>query len=388
MRLRTTSREADVTLSTPLHDDAVALLRRLSGPHGIRASASPVANYTGVFARDGVMAGIAGLLTGDSAITAGLVRTLEHLRTLQGPQGQIASNYLLREFQQPLVSFGTLAPRFDAPLWYLIGIGLGARAGVLDAAAFRPSVERVMHLMAALEYNGRHLLYVPVGGDWADEYIYEGYILHDQVLRAWALRLAGATFGEAAWQDKAGAIERVITEQYWPPHAARRGYPLAAYTPARTFEMFDLATSALAAVAGVGDTGSTTLDWIAASFLARGELPPAFHPVIDEASPDWPALSRYHVHGFRNRPHEYHNGGIWMIWLGWLALALANRPCELEQLRAAVNARLAAGAYAFEEFFHGHTGAPGGVASMAYSATGVVFLGVADAPATMALLGR
>ncbi len=388
MRPQTTSREADVTLSAPLHDDAVTLLRSLSGPHGIRASASPVANYTGVFARDGVMAGIAGLLTGDRAISAGLVRTLEHLRTLQGPQGQIPSNYMLREFQAPLVSFGTLAPRFDAPLWYLIGIGLGARAGVLDATAFRSSVQRVIHLLDALEYNGRHLLYVPVGGDWADEYIYEGYILHDQVLRAWALRLAGVTFGGGAWQDKAGAIERVIAEQFWPPSAARRGYPLAAYTPAREFEMFDLATSALAVVAGVGDTGFKALDWIAAQFLARGDLPPAFHPVIGEGDPDWPALSRYHVHGFRNRPHEYHNGGIWMIWLGWLALALAARPRELTQLRAAVDARLAAGAYAFEEFFHGETGVASGVTRMAYSATGVVFLGVADAPATIALLGR
>lgn len=378
-----------MNLSAPLYDDAAALLRTLSGPHGIRASASPVANYAGVFTRDAVMAGIAGLLTRDRLISDGLVRTLEHLRDLQGAHGQIASNYLLREFQPPRVSFGTLAPRLDAPLWYVIGVCLAARAGVLDAAAYRPSVERVVHLLDALEYNGRHLIYVPVGGDWADEYIYEGYVLHDQVLRTWALRLAGATFAEAAWEEKAGHIERAIVEQFWVPDAARRGYPLAAFTPARTFDMFDLATCALIGVAGISEIGAAALDRIGSRFLARGDLPPAFHPVIGEGHADWPALSRYHAHGFRNRPHEYHNGGIWMIWLGWLALALADRPHQLEQLRAAVDARLATcEGYAFEEFFHGLTGVPGGVARMAYSATGVLFLGAADSPATASLLSQ
>ncbi|HET9012667.1 MAG TPA: hypothetical protein VFN38_12670, partial [Gemmatimonadaceae bacterium] len=76
-----------------LHDAARALLRSLSGPHGIRASSSSSANYGAVFTRDAVMAGIAGLLADDSTISDGLTRTLEHLRDLQGEQGQIPSNY-------------------------------------------------------------------------------------------------------------------------------------------------------------------------------------------------------------------------------------------------------------------------------------------------------
>ncbi|NUR33686.1 MAG: fructofuranosidase/invertase, partial [Gemmatimonadaceae bacterium] len=63
-----------------------------------------------------------------------------------------------------------------------------------------------MGLLEGLEYNGRHLLYVPVGGDWADEYVYEGYVLHDQVLRAWALHLVAATYDEPAWRAKAALI--------------------------------------------------------------------------------------------------------------------------------------------------------------------------------------
>jgi len=166
--------------------EAVALLRELCGPNGIHASRAATANYRAIFARDAVMAGIAGLMIGDDAITAGLVRTLERLHALQGPEGQVASNFEIREGEEPHVSFGTLAPRFDAATWYLVGIALAARAGAIDPARYRVSVRAVVHLLNALEYNGRHLIYVPAGGNWADEYIYDGYILYDQVLRAWS----------------------------------------------------------------------------------------------------------------------------------------------------------------------------------------------------------
>ena len=374
----------------PLYDEAVRLLRSLSGSHGIRASSSTTANYSAVFTRDAVMAGIAGLLTEDPIISRALARTLEHLRDLQGSEGQIASNYHLPAGQPPTISFGTLVPRIDATTWYIIGVALGSRAGVVDSSPFRDSVQSVIRLLDALEYNGRHLIYVPVGGNWADEYIYDGYILHDQVLRAWALRLAAGVFEEPAWREKADRIERAIEANYWPDDNART-YPLAAFSPARVHDVFDLATCSLLALAGIAPRiGARSLDFVVERWLGRGELPPAFYPTITESHGDWAALNRYHLHGFRNRPHEYHNGGVWPIWLGWLALALARggRGAELERLRAALFARLPArDGYGFEEFLHGETGRPGGTAQMAYSATGIIFLSVASSAAKLKLLG-
>jgi hypothetical protein len=249
----------------------------------------------------------------------------------------------------------------------------------------------VVRLLNALEYNGRHLIYVPVGGNWADEYIYDGYILYDQVLRAWTLRLAGETFGETAWGDKAEQIELAIEERYWPRGEADRRYPLAAFTPTVTHDVFDLAACSLLAVAGIARrlTG-IALDWIDARFLSRSALPPAFHPVIDETHPSWPALTRYHLHEFRNRPHEYHNGGIWPIWLGWLALGLAHsdRPAPLGRLRTLVSERVRPlETFAFDEYLHGATGAPGGVTHMAYSATGLLFLDLAGSDAQTRVFG-
>ena len=361
----------------PLYDRAVDLLRQLTGPLGIRASLTATANYRAVFTRDAVMAGIAGLLIDDASVVDGLSRTLEHLRDLQGPEGQIASNYLI-ESGVAQVSFGTLAPRIDSTTWYLIGVALGARAGAVDPDAFRDSARAVVRLLDALEYNGRDLIYIPAGGNWADEYVYDGYILYDQVLRAWALRLLSATYRDAAFAAKADRIEAAVRERYWPMAEEGRRYPVAAFSPTVTRDLFDLAACSLLAVAGLApDLTSDALDWIDARFLANGALPPAFQPVIDEGHPDWPALRRYHLHEFRNRPHEYHNGGVWPVWLGWLALGLAQtrRVDPLDRLRRAFDARVAAvSRFAFEEYLHGVTGAPGGVSEMAYSATGVIFL--------------
>ena len=371
---------------------AIALLRALSGPTGIRASLSTTANYDAVFTRDAVMAGIAGLLAGDEEIAAGFVRTLTHLRDLQGAEGQIASNYTSRAEGTPRVSFGTLAPRIDATTWYLVGIALAARARVLDPTQFRGSARAVVRLLDALEYNGRHLIYIPAGGNWADEYIYDGYVLYDQVLRAWALRLLGETFDDTAWSDKADQIELTIEERYWPrgDDSESRRYPVAAFSPTVTRDVFDLAACSLLAVSGMAHrlTG-LALDWIDERFLGHGALPPAFHPVIDETHADWPALRRYHLHEFRNRPHEYHNGGVWPIWLGWLALGLArtDRAAELDRLRQLVHERVTSRRdFAFDEYVHGLTGSPGGVTQMAYSATGLVFLELAGSESQRRLL--
>jgi hypothetical protein len=369
---------------------AVDLLHSLAGPDGIRASRSDEANYGAVFARDAIMAGIAGLLIDDRAIVAGFVRTLEHLRDLQGAEGQIASSYLVNPGRRPSVSFGTAVPRLDAASWYLVGVGLGSRAGALDPEWFLPSARRVVRLLDAIEYNGRHLLYVPPGGNWADEYPYHGYLLSDQVLRAWGLRILAPVARAEEWADKSRRIEAAIERSYWPDRREDGPYPVASVGPTGPLEVFDLAAGALLAAAGlVPERAEPALAWIDARFTARSRLPPAFDPVIDETRPEWGQLARYHRFGFRNRPHEYHNGGVWPIWLGWLALGQARlgRLGDLARLRALVRPRADDPAFRFEEFWHGRSGAALGQPHMAYSATGLVFLDAADQPERQRLLG-
>lgn len=335
------------------------------------------------------MAGVAGLLLGDAVVTAGLVRTLEGLRDTQGAEGQIASNFELRDGLPPAVSFGSLAPRIDGATWYLVGVALAARRDAINPDEFEASVRATVRVLDALEYNGRHLIYIPTGGNWADEYIYDGYILYDQVLRAWALRLLGVTYEEPAWVDKAAQIAHRIRTSFQPAGAPSPCHPVASFSPVGARDIFDLAACSLLALSDLApEMSRSALDWIGATFLGAGRLPPAFHPVISEGDAEWDALSRYHLHGFRNRPHEYHNGGIWPIWLGWLALALGHtgRHDDLARLVALTSTQVTmTPTYGFEEYFHGATGHSLGTPQMAYSATGIVFLEHASRPATQAL---
>lgn len=371
-------------------NESIALLRALTTPYGILASRSAVANYAAVFARDAIMAGIAGLAAGDELIVAALHRTLERLRDLQGAQGQIASNFRIEPDGRQQVSFGTLAPRFDSATWYLVGVGLLCARGHAPYDTFAASVERVVSLLDGIEYNGRHLLYVPAGGNWADEYPFDGYILYDQVLRAWGLRLLASVAGRPEWRDKAAAIAHAVDRRYWPDGAWRYGgprrFPVAATSPVRTDDHIDLAACALLAVVDLlPHRSSTILDHLRDDFIARGQLIPAFSPVIREGDTEWEALAGYHLHGFRNRPHEYHNGGIWPVWLGWLGVAFARHgrtddAAALHALTAAHVRRLAH--FDFEEYFHGETGESLGTTGMAYTATGFVLLDLARQRAT------
>lgn len=372
--------------ATPFDGAARQLLHDVSGENGIHASRTDTTNYRAIFCRDAVMAGVAGLLLDDATITAAFARTLEHLRVLQGAEGQIASNYLLRANEPPVISFGTLAPRLDAATWYLVGTAIAARANLLDADLFRNSVDRTARLLDAIEYNGRHLLYIPMGGNWADEYTYDGYILYDQVLRAWGLRLCADVFDRPEWRDKATAISQTIASRF----ASTRGHPYAALSPTGPNDTFDLAACSLLGAARLApDLAGPTLEWIISRFVDRGSLPPAFDPVIDEGHPGWAQLRRYHLHEFRNLPHEYHNGGVWPIWTGWLALALgvSGQENNLRALRDLVRRWLDRHPFQFEEFWHGVSGRPGGTPHMAYSATGLVMLRFAGTPRASGILG-
>ena len=40
-----------------------------------------------------------------------------------------------------------------------------------------PVVQRGLELLKAWEFNARGLIYMPLGGDWADEFVYHGYVL-------------------------------------------------------------------------------------------------------------------------------------------------------------------------------------------------------------------
>lgn len=358
---------------------AQALIRQACTPWGIKAALVDLDNYGAIFTRDAVMAGIAGMLLGDASILAGFKNTLDNLRELQGAQGQIASNFTVREGKIVSVSFGSLSPKIDACTWYLVGVGLLLKEGVLKKEDFQESIEKAIGLLEAWEYNGKHLIYVPKGGNWADEYIFDGYILYDQLLRAWGLELLAQVYKNIEWHNKSAEIIASVNKSY--SNTAQPFFYSSIY-PGGAFKKFDLAAHALAALVLPKDNLflEQALDWVGTQFIDKMVFPPAFYPVIAEQDAEWETLKNYHLFAFKNKPYHYHNGGIWWIWLGWLsvALAFAGKQDSLKKLTTlAFNYLDQVEQFEFEEYLSADQLVPEGTKKLCYTATGIIFLSLA-----------
>lgn len=355
------------------------VIRGACTPWGIKASLTNRDNYGAIFTRDAVMAGIAGVLLKDEVIIEGFKNTLFQLKKLQGKQGQIASNFIMKNEEVAKISFGTLSPKIDSCTWYMIGVGLMAKEGLIAKEPFEKSIEKIVDLLEGLEYNGKNLMYIPKGGNWADEYIYEGYILYDQLLRAWGLRLLAKVYDIGNWAEKSKAILNRIKESY-KEEGSEHFY--SSFFPGGVFKKFDLAAHAIAGIVFEKEDLflQKSLDWIDQEFIAKGKFPTAFYPIIKESDAEWDTLKKYHLFSFKNKPYHFHNGGVWWIWLGWLAVAFSlNKKTNAQNglINKVFKYLSKLEQFNFEEYISSDDLKLNGTKQLCYTATGIIFLSLA-----------
>ncbi|TMD28737.1 MAG: hypothetical protein E6J04_15275, partial [Chloroflexi bacterium] len=108
-----------MTAESQAYERSLAMLRRCLSPAGFLGSPSDVDNYARIWARDGIISGLAALASGDASLVDGMRRTLLTLAQHQGLHGEIPSNVTVDGKQ---VSFGRLVGRVDALLWYVVGV--------------------------------------------------------------------------------------------------------------------------------------------------------------------------------------------------------------------------------------------------------------------------
>jgi hypothetical protein len=378
------------------YQQSLAMLRRCLTPAGFVASAVDIDNYARVWARDGVITGLAALASGEADLIDGMEHTLDTLAAYQGPHGEIASNVAVDSGQ---VSYGRLVGRVDALLWYVIGVCafLDYAQHNTQAGRYWLSIEKAMFLAECWEFNARGFIYTPIAGNWADEYIQQGYVLADQLLYLAALKSAGRVFDHKAWREKAANLSRMIAVNYWPgaplindalvyhPRAYRyqveqteTSYWLPAFSPTGYTNYFDGLAHALTLLTDIGDDEQRKLTLAYTQELSQqigSNLLPAFWPVIKSGDPEWALLANNSLYAhFKNQPYMYHNGGLWPVLTGLYALGLA-RYGYLEramQLLAAINGAneqsSAGGRWDFAEYHHGQTHEAMGTQFMAWSA--------------------
>lgn len=368
---------------------SIEILRKASTPNGFVASLQEQDNYRRIWIRDGTINSLAALLSGEADLIETVQATLHTIFKNQHPSGYMPSNVSPGKG----VSYGGTVGRADNPSWAVIGL---CQYALLQndrslAQAYVHQVEKCFSVMDAWEYNGKQLLYVPQSGDWADEYIQHGYILFNQLLRVWALRLAALVYEKENWLIKARSVQQVIENNFWnrlgtgplyAPNlkhqldAAPQGYWLMGFNPARIYHQFDLQANCLAILLGIGneEENSEAFQYIQGLALKKQSMLPSFYPTINYTDADMKELENNFAYSFRNKPNEFHNGGLWPVWNGFLAAA-AMQSGDTD-FAAAVTTQIEVANrknnFQYNECLHGETGEPIGVPHCTWSAGGHV----------------
>ncbi|WP_438966885.1 glycoside hydrolase 100 family protein [Flavobacterium sp.] len=379
-------------MDTLSYNKSLELLHKVSSASGFVASAEDTSNYKRVWARDGVICGLAALASGDEKLIETFRITLETLANNQHEIGTIPSNVMINENTTD-VSYGGLAGRVDAVTWFIIGICQYAfhTNDNTFITKYEVEIEKALHLLEAWEFNNRHLIYVPLSGNWADEYITDGYVLYDQLLRIWALK----NYNNFKKSEKLALKIKHIVEQVesnFLPNSNQekfheraynetdfKAYLPCSFSPSGYKNQFDAFANSLLLLLNIGPS-KVHEEIINFSFdLAKSTklgLVPAFWPPIFESDQHWNLLKDNCKYEFRNFPYEFHNGGSWSMVNGFFALGLLAHS-EKEKTNIILNNINKANAieeYSFYENFNTDTTTPNGVSNCAWSAAAAVLV--------------
>lgn len=374
---------------------AVDILLKATVPQGIMALSEEVENYKRIWARDSMIAGLAALLSDNVSLTEGMRASCLSLQKNQHPTGSIPSN-VSPDFST--VSYGSLAGRVDATSWWLIGSGLFYKKSKdhLFLEEITSSVKKAIAVFDYWEFNGRGLVYTPMSGNWADEYPLHGYLLYDNLLRYWALKIWASNFNDENLNIKATEIKKIIEKNFWPDNQDKSIYyhpKLSQYTktshwltgfhPGHVYEMFDASANGLAMMLGFcnQDHKNKLIDFTEKLFVELGQnLIPAFWPIIKEGDLLWEDLSNNYAYHFKNHPHQFHNGGIWPVMMGIFCLGLLME--DQQKLKEKIYTQYQIYALdekgPFAEYIDSRTFIPGGKKELCFSAAGCIFMAQND----------
>ncbi len=378
-----------------LYNDALVVLRSLTTSKGILASAIESDNYKRIWARDSIICGIAGLLAEDNIVIDGLKQSLLTLAKHQHSSGIIPSNVLESDVKVD-VSYGSLVGRVDTNTWFIIGSCLYHLNTKDDKTwqSLMPAIIKSRNYLKAIEFNGKGWIYTPLSGNWADEYPTHGYTLYDNMLRIW---------GESLWHKIQKQSDKEFDKlkaktliNFWPEKITNNEsiYQKQPYKnvldksilhfcssilPGKYDMRFDAAGNAIALLNfKISSTQKESIISYLSTLKATisKTLIPAFWPVINEEESEWEYLKDNYSFSFKNSPYNFHNGGIWPIWMGLFCLGLSNNGLikEVEMIIKDFILVITAQDWNFNEYITGDSLKLKGKEQMGFSASGIVFM--------------
>ncbi len=383
------------------YNKSMKMLKKCSSPYGFKAAGKSKDKYARVWGRDSMICSLVALMSGDKSLISQVKKSLLTLMRFQHRRGQIPSNVHVPEKK---VSYGGSTGRIDAMLWFLICFSQYVKR-TKDFKFLRKHYEKfkkTFDLVRVYEFNDRGLIYIPKGGDWADEYIQEGYVLYDELLYYRAMlehiylrkKLRKRTKMIA---DKANELKKKLIVNFWPlksdlkskhvynsilfkRYVSRKKYTahylLPYFNPSTYGFRFDSFANSLALNFNIlsKKRENEIFKYVLKNFFKQTNfLLPSFSPVVNKSDIDWKELKQNYSVKFRNRPYEYQNGGLWPMITGFFACALIKKSKEktkkyLQGINYANYLTKNKKPWEFREYLNGKSFIPNGTKYQAWSA--------------------
>ncbi len=361
---------------------SVDLLKKNSGPHGINAAShskkAEGRNYASIFGRDAAICSLGMIVSGNAELIRSARRSLFTLSKYQAPNGQIPKFVKPEKEEVDFWYSGCI----DATLWWLIAVDFYERSFPVEKIKKR--LEKKIHLalywLRCQEHQGLYLLQQNEASDWADIMPRSGFVLYTNALWYHVKK----RYQEADIQKTKYFFRNIFSPFDKTIPENRRARILAHYVKkSEQPKIFYLSFVNLAFWGPEVDVYANILSMICGLSPELKSLARVNELISIKAHEPWPVKSV--VHPIRqnsplwrsymeryeqNYPHQYHNGGIWPYVSGfWILLLhkLGRKKLAQQELEryAEVNS---VHNWEFNEWFHGKTGKPMGMAGQSWNA--------------------
>jgi glycogen debranching enzyme len=369
-------------LITECRRRSIDLLKKNSHSGGViaagRTRKSVDRNYASIFGRDAAICALGMTASGDRALIRHARKGLLTLARYQAPNGQIPKYVKPERREADFWYSGCI----DATLWWLYSVDHFARTVPSSdlKRKLASKIEKALSWLSCQEHQGMFLLQQNEASDWADIMPRSGFVLYTNALwyavkKRYGIRTAARTrhfFRHLFYPfDKSCPEHRraTVLTDYVKGGARQRDFYLSFVNFSFWGEDVDVYGNILACLFGIPAEGRAGI--IADRLLERGANQPwpirtLLSPVRRE-SPFWRHYMERHQ---QNLPYQYHNGGTWPYVAGFWILLLVRLGREemagRELARYAEVCRL--NNWEFNEWLHGKTGKPMGMAGQSWNA--------------------
>ncbi len=390
--------------------EAIKILKKNSTKQGFSASTERYANYYSIWARDHSICAIAAVLTKDPELIETAKKGVLLLLRNQADFGQIPSYVELENKKKVYGGLGSITS-VDSNMWIVIAAAMIYKE-TKDKRFISDNVmlkyKKIYTLLKAFDSNNCGLIEVPPAGDWADIFDRTYHVLYDEVLFYQALKDLLYLFKEGQGKTKSEDVSTKVAKRIkWvkkrKPYVKRRinhlfwfkqdniskiyeEYMIFDPLPKQMYpfyqshlmpfkhywgKRFDSLGNILAVATKIANKqrSKNIINHIIKNNINKPFPMRALSPPVYKNERDWQP-----IYSKKEKPHTYHNGGIWpMIGGFWIYILNKNNRGVVAQ-RDMINLakHLEKNKWRFHEYFHGKKYNPMGRVEQAWSAAGYI----------------